>query len=167
MRNRGVFSVATIAAVGAIAVAGCGGGDDTSTTVTSGATGTGGPLTTDQWVTQADAICSQGDKQQQTAITDFFQQHGIPTDQQPTDAQLEQLATEVLIPNIEQQIDSIEAMPVPEDDADRVNAFVDQAQSDLSALQDDPSQITDGNANPFAETQTLAKDLGLKNCASG
>jgi hypothetical protein len=170
MRNRGLFSVATIAAVGSIAVAGCGGGDDTSTTATtgaSGATGTAEPLTTDQWVTQADAICAQGDKQQQTAIKDFFQQQGIPTDQQPSDAQLEQLATDVLIPNIEQQIDSIKALPVPEDDADRVNAFVDQADSDLSALQDDPSQITDGNANPFAETQTLAKDLGLKNCASG
>jgi hypothetical protein len=160
MRDRAVFSLALIAAVGALGVAGCGGDDDTSTSSTTAA------LTADQWATQADAICAQGDKDQQAAIQDFFQQQGIPANQQPSDAQLEQLATDVIIPTIEQQINAIKALPVPEDEADQVNAFLDQADSDLAALKDDPSQIT-GNANPFADTAQLAGDLGLKNCASG
>ena len=168
MRNRLLIPFALLAA-GAIIVAGCGGDDDTSTaasTGASGATGTSGPLTADQWSTQAVAICAQGDKDQEAAIKDFFQQEGIPSNQQPSDAQLEQLASQVIIPTIEQQINAIKALPVPEDEADQVNEFVDQAESELNALKDDPSQITNGNANPFAETAQLAQGLGLKKCAS-
>jgi hypothetical protein len=169
MRNRVLIPFALLAAAGALA-AGCGGGDDTSTTATagaSGATGASGPLTADQWATQADAICAQGDMDQNAAIRDFFQQEGVAANQQPTDEQLTKLANDVIIPNIEEQINEIRALPVPEDEADQVNQFLDQADSDLSALKDDPGQITNGNANPFADTAALASDLGLKNCASG
>jgi hypothetical protein len=170
MRDRLLIPFALLAAAGAIAVAGCGGDDESSTTAStgaSGASGASGPLTADQWATQADAICAQGDKDQNAALQQFFQQEGISQNQQPTDEQLTKLATDVIIPNIEQQIDAIKALPVPEDDADRVNEFLDQADSDLNALKDDPSLATDGNSNPFADTSKLAGDLGLKNCASG
>jgi hypothetical protein len=167
MRDRALFSLAVIAAAGALGAAGCGGGDDTSTsasTEASGATGAGGPLTADQWATQADTICAQGDQDQRAAVKSFFQQAGISPNQQPTGAQFQQLGTQVIIPSIEQQINAIKALPAPEDEADQVSEFLDQAESDLAKLKDDPSQIT--NDNVFAETQTLAADLGLKNCAS-
>jgi hypothetical protein len=168
MGDRALFSLALIAAVGALGVAGCGGGDDTSTsasTEASGATGAGGPLTADQWATQADAICAQGDKDQNAAVQQYFQDHGIPTDKEPTDEQLQAVATDVVIPGIQSQIDAIKALPVPEDGADHVTGFVTQAQAELNVLKSDPSAIS--NAQAFQLTQKLARELGLKHCASG
>jgi hypothetical protein len=167
MRERALACVALIATVSALGVAGCGGDDETSTTPTtgaSGASGASGPLTAGEWTTQADDICAQGDKDQRAAIEQFIKEQGISG--QPSSAELEQLASEVIIPNIEQQINAIKALPAPEDQAEQITAFVDQAETDLNGLKDDPGQITEGNANPFAETRTLAQDLGLKNCAS-
>jgi hypothetical protein len=160
MKDRALCSLALIAALGAFGVAGCGGGDDTSTSPTTEA------LTAEEWATQADAICAQGDKDQQAAIRDFFQQEGIAPNQQPTGAQFQQLATEVILPNIEEQINAVEALPVPEDEAaDQVQQFIDQAESDHNALKDDPNQII--NESAFADTEAIAQDLGLKRCASG
>jgi basic membrane lipoprotein Med (substrate-binding protein (PBP1-ABC) superfamily) len=168
MNHRRFALLALVAAIAALAVAGCGGGDESSTSTTagaSGASGASGPLTVDQWATQADQICAQGDKDQNAAVKQFFQENGISTDQQPTDAQIDQLANDVIIPNIQQQIDAVKALPVPEDDAEKIQAFLDQAQSDLDKLKSDPSVLTQGG-EPFAETQQIARDLGLDNCAS-
>ena len=153
----------------ALVVAGCGGGGSSSTSTTagaSGATGASGPLTADEWAIEADQICAQGDKDQRTAIKQFFTENGISTNQQPTEAQIGQLANDVIIPSIQQQIDQVKTVPVPEDDADKIQAFIDQAESDLDKLRSDPSVLTQGG-EPFAETQKLAQDLGLKSCANG
>jgi hypothetical protein len=157
--NRPLALLALLASIAALAVAGCGGGDDSTSASTSA------ELTADEWVAQADQICAQGDKDQQAAIRQFFQDNGISTSQQPTAAQFQQLATEVVIPSIEEQINAVEALPVPEESADQVDAFVEQADADLEKLKSDPSQVIDEGA--FDETEKLARELGLQNCASG
>jgi hypothetical protein len=157
--NRPLTLLTLLASIAALAVSGCGGDDDSTSASTAAA------LTTDEWVAQADQICAQGDKDQQAAIRQFFQENGISTNQQPTAAQFQQLATEVVIPSIEEQIDAVKALPVPEDSADQVNAFTEQADADLEKLKSDPSQIV--NEGAFNETEKLARDLGLQNCASG
>jgi hypothetical protein len=148
-----------LASTAALAVAGCGGGDDS----TSASTAAG--LTADEWTTQADQICAQGDKDQQAAIKQFLQENGISGNQQPTAAQFEQLATDVVIPSIQDQIDAIKALPIPEDTSDQVQQFLDQAQADLDDIKGDPSQII--NQHAFDNTEKLAQGLGLQNCASG
>jgi hypothetical protein len=145
-----------LAAIAALAIAGCGGDDDEATTAET---------TAEQWASQADDISTQGDRAQDVAIRDFFEQQGISQDQRPSSAQLQQLATEVVIPSIESQIDGVAELPRPEAESDLIQEFIDQANADLDRLKDDPSLI-EGSGDPFAETSKLAEQLGLKECAS-
>ena len=166
-KRRPLILLALLGALAALVVAGCGDDGETTSTPTaaSGATGATGDLTPDQWATQADEICKQGDQAQDVAIKGFFEDEGISQNQQPTDAQLEQLTTDVVIPNIESQIDGVATLPRPEESADQIQEFVDQANSDLDTLKSDPG-LLNTQGNPFEETQKLASDLGLKECAS-
>jgi hypothetical protein len=58
----GLAAIAACIAVGALAFAGCGGGSSSSTTGASGASGASGsaPLSQDEFVSQANAICKEG-----------------------------------------------------------------------------------------------------------
>jgi hypothetical protein len=162
MKNRLLIPFALFAALGALAVAGCGGGDDTSsTTGTSGASGvTGTALTETEFVSQANAICKAGDKDVNAAAQDTF------GGQQPTDAQVEQFATETLVPSIQGQIDGIRALVPPEDIADDVTTFLDDAEAALGQIQDDPSLLqASNNEGPFADVNKQADALGLTSCA--
>src|SRR3954454_24363649 len=66
MINRiGLAAIAGCVAVGALAFAGCGGGSSTTTTGASGASGTAGstPLSQDEFVSQANAVCKDANDQ--------------------------------------------------------------------------------------------------------
>jgi hypothetical protein len=152
MRTR----IAAIAAVGAIAIAGagCGGGDDDSS---SSSTPT---PTKDEFVTQANQICAEGNETVDAAANDVFSG-------QPTQDELDSFITDTVIPNTEDQIEQIRALGIPAGDEDQVNAILDSAQSDLDAAKADPSIMTSGSKDPFAETNKLAAAYGLTECASG
>ncbi len=161
MKNRVLIPFALLAAVGALAVAGC--GDDDETTDTTGASGasgvTGTALTEDEWIEQADAICAAGDKEIDQAGNELF------GGQQPSQADLEQFATDVLVPNIQSQLDGLRALTPPEDIADDVTTLLDDANEALDEIRDDPSLVTaNGSDSPFADVNRQAQGLGLSEC---
>jgi len=165
---KSIVLVACLLAVGLIA-AGCGGDDETTTTTAgaggaSGATGVSGPLSKEEWITKADAICKQGDQE-----IDQEAQQVFGGDQQPSQEEQEQFVTETALPNTQEQIDQIEALPPPEGDEDQVNAILDAAQSGIDETKADPSLLREGGggADPFAEANKLAADYGLKVCGQG
>ena len=164
MKNRLLIPFALLAALGAITVAGCGGDDDTTseTTAATGASGvTGTALTEEEWATQADGICAAASKETDAAAEELF------GNQQPSQQQIEQYATDVLIPSIQGQLDAIRALTPPEDIADQVTTFLDDAESALDEVRDDPSLITtSGGESPFADVNAEAKELGLTECGS-
>ena len=153
-------------ATGLIA-AGCGDDDDdtttttTSSTTTAGATGatgaTGEPLSKEEFIAEADAICKAGTKEIQSAGEDFFPEGGSPGQ-----AEEETFTTDVVVPNIQGQVDAIRALTPPEGDEEAVTAILDAAQEAIDELEDDPS----GQNNPFAEADQLAQDYGLEVCGS-
>jgi hypothetical protein len=162
MKNRLLIPFAILAALGAIFVAGCGGDDDTSsTTGTSGASGvSGAPLTEDEFVAQGNAICAAGDKEVNAALEDAF------NGQKPTPAEVEQAANDTIIPSIQGQIDAIRALTPPEDIADDVTTFLDDAEAALDQVRDDPQVLLgNDNAGPFADVNDEADALGLTKCA--
>ena len=165
MKNRLLIPFALLVALGALAVAGCGGDDDTTsdTTGASGTSGvTGAALTQEEWVKQADALCAAGDKEINQAGQELF------GGAQPSNDQIEQFATDVLIPNIQSQLDGIRALTPPEDIADDVTTLLDDANEALDEIRDDPSLVLASDADsPFADVNQQAQDLGLKNCGSG
>jgi hypothetical protein len=137
-----------LAAVTALVVAGCGGGGDDSTSTSS--------LAKPAWIAKADAICKQGNQEIEQAANEQFGKQ----DQQPTDEQIQQFATQTALPSTQSQVDKIKALGAPSGDEDQVNHILDTVQADIdkakSAGHIENSTFADGNA--------LAKQYGLKVC---
>jgi hypothetical protein len=164
---RKALMVLVVAGIGAALVAaGCGGDDDaTSAATTTGATGSGGgePLSKQEFISEADAICKQGDKEIAEAGREQF-----GNERQPSEEEQEQFVTDTVIPNIQNQVDSIRSLTPPEGDEDQVTAILDAAQEGIAKGVQDPSSFTVGaGEDPFAEANRLAQDYGLTACGGG
>ncbi|MGH3993052.1 MAG: hypothetical protein ACRDSN_11400 [Pseudonocardiaceae bacterium] len=157
-----LLAVLLAAAIAAVA-AGCGGDDDDDETATTATTGaSGGALTKDAFVTAADGVCAQGDKQIDQAAQQEFGGGG-----EPSTAEQERFFTDTVLPNIQNQIDGIRALAPPEGDEEQVTTILDAAQDAIDESEQDPSVITGGGEDPFAEANRLAEEYGLKDCGGG
>jgi len=160
---------ATLALAAGSIAAGCGGGDDTTVSGASGpsgATGAQGSLTKDAFLAKGNAICKKGNQALNQAGQEFFNSLGLSKGQKPSSDQIQQFATDTAIPKIQAQIDAIEALPAPSGDEDQVTAITDAAQQAVDKLKQDPS-LLEGNNDPFADANQLAKQYGLNECAGG
>ncbi len=149
MRSIGI-AAAVLLVIGAVAVAGCGGSDDTSSTTAE--------ISKDDYVTQANEVCTEGNKELRAAGQEAFSG-------EPSDAEIEQYVADTMAPNIQGQIDAITALGVPAGDEEQVNEFLDTAQETLDQVEADPSVLTSGGQDPFAETNQLMTEYGLTECA--
>ncbi|MEZ5061595.1 MAG: hypothetical protein R2700_08815 [Solirubrobacterales bacterium] len=139
-----VRKVLALGAAAAIAVgfAACGsddGGGDTATDTTT--------ISQDEFVTQANQICAQGNKDLQGG---------------PQNGVFESFVTDTFIPNIQGQIDAIRALGAPEGQEEQITQFLDDAENDLDSLKSDPSSLSE---NSFKKVNQEAAALGLDECA--
>jgi hypothetical protein len=144
---------AALLATGLIA-AGCGDDEDEN--------GDGGEALTEQeFVAQADRICTEGDAEIEAQEQQLFGKA------EPTQAEIEQFVTEIFVPGVQSQVDEIRELEAPEEIEGQVTEFVDSAEAGLDEVEQDPSVFGEGpqGADPFAETRQLASDLGLRRCA--
>ncbi len=139
---RKVLALGAAAAIAA-GLAACGGddGDDTSATDTEA-------ISQADWVAQANQICADGNKEIEQAAPDGNDIEGFVTD--------------TFVPGIQSQIDAIRALGAPEGMEDQITDFLDGAEDDLDAVEQDPSSL--GN-DSFKETNQEAAELGLDECA--
>ena len=144
-------------ATGLIA-AGCGDDDDDGG---NGGGDGGEALTKQEFITQADRICSEGNAEIEGDAEDAFGD----SDQPPSQAEQEQFATDSVIPNVQNQVDRIGELEPPEGDEDQIQAILDAANEGLDAGRDDPSAFA-GQGDPLAEATQLAKQYGMKVCGS-
>lgn len=161
MRNTfgGRWSLVTLLTLG-LFVAGCGSSSSTSSTATAPA------LTKAEYVTQGNAICKAGEAEQQAAFTTYAKAHHLNANATPTKAQVTQLATTVLIPNIQSQINKVKALVPPSADKAQVSAMLAAAQQDLERAKQNPTQLLT-NAHQFAHSGKLLHAYGLTSCARG
>ncbi len=152
MRNRLLIPLALAAAIGAVAVAGCGDDDDETTTAAEA-------LTEEEFVSQANEICAAGDEDIDQVANETF------GGGQPSRAELEDFVGDTVVPSIQEQIDSISALSAPEEIADDVNTFLDDAETALAEVEADPVQIIGGDEGPFGDVNRQAEALGLTRCA--
>jgi hypothetical protein len=149
-----LIAAALALAAGSIA-AGCGGGDDDGETTTTAAA-----LSKEEFLKQGNKICAAGEKRINTEGDKAF------GNQRPSQSELESFATKTAIPILQLEVAGIEALPAPSGDTEQVDAIVSAAQQGLDELEADPSLITaEGQDNPFAEANKLAKQYGLTACA--
>jgi hypothetical protein len=132
-------------------VAGCGGDDD------DGGDGGAEALTKEEYVTQGNQICEEGNAQ----IAEDAEAIGDAPDQ----AASESFVTDSLVPNIQDQIDQLRDLGIPEGDEDQVNGMLDQAESALGEIEADPALLFDEN-DPFTEVNDELEEYGLTACSS-
>lgn len=147
------ITMAAALAAGLIA-AGCG-GDDGNDDASSDTGTEAAALTHEQFVTQANQICKEGNAELNAA--------GEQSNPKPGTPEFDAFVTDTLVPNIQGQIDDIRALGIPEEDA-AVNDTLDKAELIVQDISEDPSAILDGD--PFAPINKDLTDAGLTECAS-
>ncbi len=123
--------------------------------------GGGDRLTEEEFVTQANDTCKEGNE----AIAEAAAEIGA-SGEQPSADQLEDFIV-IIVEAIQGQIDDIAALAPPEDMEQDVNALIDELQSSLDELEDQGAAALQSQENPFAESNEMAGDLGLDVCAEG
>jgi hypothetical protein len=153
------LAIATAASIVTLGIAACGEGDggDTATTATTT------PISKQQFVRDANKICSSSDDKIERASNEFFA--GAPRGEGPPPEEIEQFGKKTVFPTIQAEIDRIEALGAPEGDEDEVNEILESAQAGLDELEENPERLAKGGSTTaFEEAEKLAADYGLDQC---
>jgi hypothetical protein len=119
------------------------------------------PLTANQFKKEANAICAEGNEELDALAEQVF--GDLAEDEVPDEATLQEWA-DAFVPNIEGQIEDIDALEEPKSLSKKVDKFLAEALRALDVVEDDPSILT-GDTDPFAKTSKLANKVGLAKCA--
>ena len=161
MRQRLSLTVTALAA--GLLAGGCGDDDEAPPSTTPGATGSTGSISVEQWTTQAQAICTAGDRAQQQAARQRF------GDEPPSQTELEEFAVTVVVPNLEAQHAAISGLPKPDAEAERIEEMLSALSAGIDAVAEDPAALVQGadSVPAIAQATELAEDLGLDDCGAG
>ena len=135
----------------ALVGAGCGGGDDKSSSSLSKA----------EFIRKGNAICAAGNKQIEAKAGQLF-----GTKQKPSEGELKQFASTVLLPSVEKQVAELKKLSPPSGDEDEVKAILDAAQDGIDKGKQDPLSLTQEKGGPFDKANALARKYGLTVCGS-
>jgi hypothetical protein len=155
--NRFLALLVAVAAV-ALVAAGCGSGDSSTDSTAS--------LSKAEFVKQGNAICEAGNKEINAGFEEFSKESGFSKKNQPTQADFEEGAEEIVVPSVRKQIDEITELGAPEGEEDQVEAFLENAEAQLEKGEEDASLLADENNDLFAGVNKEAQALGLNSCAS-
>lgn len=151
------FAAVIVAALVAtmLLVAGCDGDDGDATSSEA----------RDQFIAQADQICTEGGKRIETGTRKIFGA-GNKT---PSDEQIIEAYTDVTIPEFERIFDQIGELEPPPGDEDQIDEILSTADEALAEAEDEPANLAKpvGQGNPFDETNELLQDYGFEVCGGG
>ena len=158
MRRRPIIwgLVPAAALIVGVCVAGC--GSSSTTTETTAV------ITQAEFVKQGNAICGAGNKAQQAKTDAYAQKLGLKKNQEPSKAQLTEIANSVLIPNVQAQINAVKALGAPSGEEQQVNAAIESSQKALDKIKANP-ELGYGKQDLFAAAAKQLHALGLKECA--
>lgn len=147
--------IGACAVVAAIAFAACGGSDDSSSASSSSTTAS---ITKEEFLTEGNQICAEGNKTIDAAASDFF------GGGEPSQADIEAFITETAIPSGQGQVEQLKALGVPAGDEEELNTLFDALDAGLAKAEEDPSLLDSSEGDPVADANKLAADYGLTEC---
>ena len=149
-----ITSILVCVLAAGLLAAGCGSSDKS---------GEKSSITKAEFVKKGNAVCAQGNKEIDAAGKKLF---GKDPNKRPSKAKLEEFATTVLIPSVEDQVSKIRALGAPKGDEAKVKAILDAADQGIQKGKQDPLSLTNEGSDPFAKANKLAKAYGLTVCGS-
>jgi hypothetical protein len=155
--KRSALFVPALALTVSLLAAGCGGSDDSAGKDDSAPEPAASAITSADFADQANQICADGNAEIDTA--------GDELGEAPSQEDVTAFATDVLVPNIQDQHDAIAELGAPEGEEDAVDALLAALQDGIDTLAADPTSIT-SDPGPFSDANAAASDLGLTECAS-
>lgn len=137
-------------AVIVLTIAGCGGGDETTTS-----------LTRAQFVKQGNAICEQQEKRRETIIREAIK--GQDQTKLLPQAQREEVVVET-VPPYEAMAKEIGELGAPEGDAEEVEKIVEEMEKAANSVRSDPATALESTSQ-FEEANNFTTRYGLTACA--
>ena len=107
----------------------------------------------------SNAICKAGNKKIDAAADETFKGN-----QRPSNAQLEEFATETVVPNIQGQVSDVRELEPPAEDQEQITEFLDEAQGEIETIKGDPASLFTDTSS-FEKANDLARAYGLDECA--
>jgi hypothetical protein len=144
---KNTFVVSGLLLVLALLLAGCG-SDDSE------------PLSRAEFKKQANAICSQGEKERLSAINRSVEEAGGGAAAE--NKRLMDLIRNQLVPIASQTYDEISELDSPEGDEEKVQRMLASFEEGVQELRDNPVKAL--RENSFLQADSLAKAYGLDSC---
>jgi hypothetical protein len=144
----------------ALVASGCGGGSSSSSASEQ-------PLTKQQFIRRAHAICYHLSKKQVRKTEAFYKAHGLDA-AEPSQRAQERNIVAVVLPVVEEKAEELGALPVPEGDEAKVRAIVTAMERGVRETKAHPEWLAASSAahpNPFAESEQLVVAYGVWLCA--
>lgn len=158
MRRRMIWGLVPMAAlVVGFCVAGCGSSGNSTSAETTAA------ISKAEFVAKGNAVCVKGEKAQEAEINAYVKKHGLEN-KKPSKAQEAELVETVLVPNIQSQIDGVEALGAPSGEEPQVSSALELSQQTLEKIEANP-ELAFGKQDPFAAAGKQLHALGLEKCA--
>jgi hypothetical protein len=130
-----------LAASGAIALTACGGDDssDSSSTAAETTSTAAATITKDEFIKQGNEICVAGNKEIDASAQEVFSKGAKPSEED-----VAKFGTDTVAPSVQSQIDAIRALGAPEGDEEVITQALDDAQSGVDQINEDPSSVANG-----------------------
>jgi hypothetical protein len=151
--GRGTLVAAAM--VVALVMAGCGGGDSSTTT---------GSISKEDFIAKADAICKKGTERLQKAIFAALK-HPQNLTKVSEDKQIK-IVTTAMVPNVSREVKELRALGVPEGDEEKIDAMIGALEEGVETAEQDPQAVTKSSDVVFGISSRIAGEYGLTACAS-
>jgi hypothetical protein len=140
----GLIAVGVLLLLGA---GGCGGGGSSEAT-----------LTKKQFLSQAESICQQAEKQQLQKATKYLQEN--------PGAEEQDAVIPAGLPPIEEELTKLETLGLPKGGEAEIEAFLQALGDALEKAKEDPESVLVQQGNPFGKPNKVGSKYGLKACAA-
>jgi hypothetical protein len=142
--------IACILAALSLLFAGCGGGDDETSSLTKA-----------QFVKQGNALCKKAEEEKGKAIKSLVAK--LNPRAQFTMERKEQLVVTIILPPYEQTTEDLQNLGAPEGDEEKVEAIVKAREEAAKKTKADPG-VAVTSTREFVDANKLATDYGLTSC---
>lgn len=136
-------------AVAVFILAGCGGGSDSTSD---------GAISQAHFLKQGNAICEKHNAVIDRALRLLSKGEG-----KPSAAAQARFAAVTVVPNIEEEIASLQSLSYPSQDEEAMHTFIAEAETALREVKKDPGVLANGSG-PFASADKFATTYGLSAC---